>query len=88
MENQISKEYLKGFNNGYVFAKHDPELASALAAMMKGSEKAQGFSDGAKEFLKEKQKGKMPSWLKKDRLSSLNKEHDDKENKDLEKDVS
>lgn len=88
MESKISAEYLKGFNNGYVFAKHDPELAAALAAQMKGSEKRQGFRDGAKEFLSEKQKAKMPSLLQKDRLSSLNIEHDNKENTDLEKDAS
>ena len=29
----MSKDYLKGFNNGYVMAEHVPELAQRLSAV-------------------------------------------------------
>ena len=32
MEEQEQQRYIKGFNNGYLLAKHEPELASQLSA--------------------------------------------------------
>ena len=31
-EQKIDPHYLKGFNNGYLLAKHEPELAKQLSA--------------------------------------------------------
>jgi len=32
MEQQDEQQYIKGFNNGYLLAKHEPALAAQLAA--------------------------------------------------------
>ena len=31
-ETSVDPQFLKGFNNGYLLAKHDPELAAKLTA--------------------------------------------------------
>ena len=36
MEEDVDALYLKGFNNGYLLAKHDPELAAKLIAQPNG----------------------------------------------------
>lgn len=73
MDEQISAEYLKGFNDGYLLSKHEPELAVTLTAALTNSERSMGFKAGKEEFQREIEKSKLPTWLKKDRLSNLNK---------------
>lgn len=52
-----SKEYLKGFNSGYVIAQYEPELAQQLSQTPdKKSDFFKGFSSGAKEYKQEKSK--------------------------------
>ena len=79
-EENISPEYLKRFNDGYLIAKHMPELAKQIKDAAK--ELGDGFKDGIEQFEKEAQVS-QPPWLKKDRLSSLDKNQD--REMDLEK---
>ncbi len=80
MENHeiIDSEYQKGFNEGYVLARHNRELAEKIAEALKETERGRGIAEGCKEFAKEKDaektKIKLPDWLKKDKLKSIEKE--------------
>jgi len=51
---EISKEYVKGFNNGYLLRKHQPMLMKDLEQGIKGgSPYVQGLKDGNVEYEKE-----------------------------------
>jgi len=63
-ENRVDPDYIKGFNEGYVFAKHLPELSEQLSKTALQSSRNMGFLDGRKEYQSEKLKDKFPSWLK------------------------
>ena len=63
-ENKVDPDYIKGFNEGYVFAKHLPELSEQLSKTTLQSSRNIGFLDGRKEYQSEKLKNKFPSWLK------------------------
>jgi len=76
-------EFQKQFNDGYLLAKHMPELAAQIKNAI--PDKDNGFLDGISQFEKEKDKELMPSWLKEDRRSSHDKEPDqEKDIDDLE----
>jgi len=84
-----SPEYLKGFNQGYLFEKETPELSEKLAQALEShdTDNAKGFLAGRQEYQKEKTNTKRPSWLKDDRLSSLRKDlSKEKDKGDIEKD--
>jgi hypothetical protein len=53
--------YIKAFNNGYLLAKHEPELAAKLTAQKNGnSEYFKALVSGKKEFEKE---AEIQQWL-------------------------
>ena len=77
-EKEVSPDYLKRVNDGYVLAEHMPELAAQLKNAVK--DKEDGFAAGIEQFQRE-QKERLPSWMDKNRLSSFSK------NDDLDKDI-
>ena len=55
------KLYIQAFNNGYLLAKHEPELAAKLAAQKNDdSEYFKALVSGKKEFEKE---AEIQQWL-------------------------
>lgn len=69
---QPDPAYVKGFNEGYAFAKYMPELSEQISKTEAKSQRLMGMQDGRKEYLNEVVKDKFPDWLKKDRtVSSL-----------------
>lgn len=74
-----NNEFQKGFNEGYLLAKHNHELADKIADALRDTERGQGFKEGCKEFSKEKDRTKLPDWLKNDRLENLDKTEPGKE---------
>lgn len=50
------KDIIKGFNNGYMLEKHNPELARKLLNGFTDKEHpyVQGFTSGVREFAKER----------------------------------
>ena len=51
---ELSKEYIKGFNSGYLLRKHKPILIKNLEPGLKGnSPYVTGIKDGSKEYEKE-----------------------------------
>lgn len=85
-ENEVtpSPDYLKGFNQGYIMAKHEPQLIEQILPSLGDSERGTGFKQGKEAYEAEKQKEHTPSWLKKDAFSDLDKGRDHE--KDLNKD--
>ena len=86
-------DFIKGYNQGYIIAQHEPELAEKLAQAMGDTERGKGFQGGRTEYLQEKsqEKSRIPDWLAKDYYQNLNKEADkdaepDKDHADMEKD--
>lgn len=63
---QPDPAYVKGFNEGYVFAKYMPELSATISKTETKSSRMLGMQDGRKEYLSEMAKAKFPDWLKRD----------------------
>lgn len=76
MEEHIDQKYIKGFNNGYVLAKHEPDLMAQLTANPnEHSEYFKGLLAGKDEYDKE-----MREWAK-----SFSKNHPEKDDRDIHK---
>ena len=72
------KLYIKAFNNGYLLAKHEPELAAKLTAQKNNdSEYFKALASGKKEFEKEME---AQQWAK-----SFSKGKPAREDKNLDK---
>lgn len=61
---KVDPAYLKGYNEGYLFAKYLPELSKELSKTQGNTPRSIGFKDGREEFVSEQLKDKFPSWLK------------------------
>jgi len=61
------KLYQKGFNEGYVIAKHMPEMNIKPITGLQGNIRGEGFQDGQKQFAIEKNREALPGWLRDDR---------------------
>lgn len=62
--NKIDPDYLKGFNDGYIIAQYEPELAEKLSKIEAVSPRIIGMQQGREQFIKEQLKTKLPNWLK------------------------
>ena len=80
---QSDPTYVKGFNEGYAFAKYMPELSEQLSKTEAKSPRMLGMQDGRKEYMAEIAKDKFPDWLKRDRTPPARSVSKDK---DLDKD--
>ena len=60
------KLYTEGFNNGYLIAKHEPELSKKLASgnTNEGNEYFDGLISGKQEYEMEKVKGRLKGMAK------------------------
>jgi len=88
MEEQATDlDYVKGFNEGNLMARHMPELAAKLAPSLKDSSRGLGFKDGRQEFLFEQKRDKYPAWRKADWISKSNQPTIEDKSKDLEKEI-
>jgi hypothetical protein len=75
-------KYQKGFNEGYLISKHEPELAEKLSSVKSDHPRMEGFRDGRTEQTKEKER--YPEWLKRDFSKPLHSQG--KEDKGIDKD--
>ena len=81
-EENVSPEYIKRVNDGYLLAKHIPGLAAQLKDAAKDRE--DGLAAGIRQAEMEKQKATYPKWMGKDRLADLDKDND--QERDIDKD--
>ena len=63
-ESRSELEYQKGFNDGYIITKFDPEMAEQLSKATGENIHLSGFKEGRKQYQLELLKGKRPAWLK------------------------
>ena len=66
-QEKIEPEYVKGFNEGYLIAQHEPELAEKLASIDSDFIRLVGFKAGREQYHAEQTKPRLPSWLKGER---------------------
>ncbi len=59
MEKTLSPHYIKGFNNAYFLAEHNPALISKLITIEKDIDYINGLKDGKKTFELELQKSRI-----------------------------
>jgi hypothetical protein len=71
-------EFIKGFNEGYLIAKHLPDLADSLAQVKNETPRIEGFRAGHEQFVRE-EVIKQPGWHRHDHSDS-------KEKGDIERD--
>lgn len=58
----VDKDYLKGFNHGYVFAEHEPQFAKMLTqSNVPQNEYFSGVKAGRNQYGMEKMKEKLKS---------------------------
>jgi hypothetical protein len=65
-EQKYQADYQKGFNEGYIIAKHLPTLSDGLAKVESAAPRIEGIHDGRKQFVLEQTKEHRPSWMKSD----------------------
>ncbi len=66
-DDKVEPEYVRGFNEGYMIARHKPELAEKLANIDSDFIRLAGFKAGQDQYQKEQVRERLPSWLKGDR---------------------
>lgn len=76
-KDKIAFDYQKGFNEGYLLALYEPELAKQIANAKGKGMRLEGMQHGQEQYLFEQSRDKLPSWLTGDRIN--------KNNADLEK---
>ncbi|MFD2520389.1 hypothetical protein [Emticicia soli] len=83
---QIDPDFLKGFNDGYIIAQYEPELAEKLSKIEAVSPRIVGIQQGREQLLKEQLKTKLPNWLKDNSTRDKSKQLSKDQNRDIEKD--
>jgi hypothetical protein len=63
---QPNSEYQQGFNDGYLIARHEPDLADKLKNLPETTPRMEGFQEGRKQLLRDKFKERLPEWVKDD----------------------
>ena len=70
MEEQINKDYLKGFNEGYVMAAYEGQAANKIAEIESHQPRLAGFRDGYPELTLEAVRENIPGWMRPSSASS------------------
>lgn len=84
-EQSPSPEYVERFNQGYLIAKHRPELAKDLDKALE-NEGFDGFKAGMNQFSLEQKQQNRYGWLSAERSLEDNNTREDKTLDDLDKD--
>lgn len=58
------EKYIKGFNEGYILAKHAPELSEKLTEIKGENPRLEGLLDGIEQYGLEMKREWQPSWEK------------------------
>lgn len=58
------QDFTKGYNEGYLIARHEPSLADKLTKSLNDTSRSQGFKEGITQAKIEKAKEYQPSYLK------------------------
>lgn len=80
---KIDPHYKQGFNEGYIIAKHLPDLSENLSHVKSNAPRVAGIHDGGKQFILEQTRERHPAWLKGNRPGKAHKK-DKTQEKDKE----
>lgn len=69
-------DFAKGFNDGYLMARHEPELAQKIGPSLGDTKYGSGFNAGREYLELEKKTDKLPGWLKQNPKVSPDKDQD------------
>ncbi|WP_375447193.1 hypothetical protein [uncultured Fibrella sp.] len=72
-QDKVEPDYVKGFNEGYILAKHMPELAERLADIDSDFVRLAGFKAGREQQQTEMARERLPAWLTGDRPQKAEK---------------
>lgn len=81
-----SPEYIKGFNEGYLIAKHYPEFKTDSLANENLSDRSKGFQLGMMQFDVEKKLERSIDFMFKEKLASSKDIYKDKNEMDIDRD--
>ena len=62
-KDDVTPDFLRGFNDGYYIGKHDPQIADTLSAMDLKTDRMSGIKAGLSEAAKEKKLSLLPKWM-------------------------
>ena len=65
-DEKINPDYQKGYNDGYLIAKHEPDLADKLKNLPDSTPRMEGFEAGRKQLLRDRFKERLPELVKDD----------------------
>lgn len=82
MKELNEKEYIRGFNEGYIISKDLPDLAIQLSKTETTDSRGQGLRDGIEQFNLEKSTSRIPESFKAKR--SIEKDKTDNRQKDID----
>jgi len=82
-DQELTTEYLQAFQDGYLLAKHEPELAKQLSKVEMKSERGLGFKDGIEQMSLDKAYERLPDKFKS--VSNVTKHID--QDKERDKDI-
>lgn len=71
--------YKQGFNEGYIIAKHLPDLSDTLATVASTTPRIEGFQDGRKQFVLEQVRDRRREWTKDTGKTARNDKPKDKD---------
>jgi len=81
-----SADYIKGFNEGYIMAKFNPNFSRGDMKQTDSSDRSKGFEKGMMQYEVEKKFDKALPSLSKDRADKGIKRDSRSNNKDIERD--
>ena len=86
----MSKDYPKGFNEGYVIAAHLPELAKDLSKIDVPTPRMEGFRDDRRQYVLDQTREQRPAWLRVERSPEQQQDRTqdmdrDREDRDVER---
>lgn len=59
-------DFVKGFNEGYMLAKHLPDLAEQLGTTTGDTPRGSGIQAGRRQLFLEQEQERYPTWLRGD----------------------
>lgn len=85
IEQNPSPAYVERFNQGYLIAKHRPELAEGLDKALQNAEGFEGFKAGMDEYALEQKQQNRYGWLSRERSAEPVEPDQDKDGLDIDK---
>ena len=81
-DEEYNPDYQQGYNDGYLIAKHEPELADQLKNLPDRTPRMEGFEAGRIQLLRDRFKERLPEWVKDDPEKDIDQSLEPEKDKD------